>query len=72
MEVCAAILLGFPPDGDSLADNEKYDKEVRSHVSKLSMMLKEQLSVVQQNAAELLEVRPARPARVSAPSDGEP
>lgn len=56
MDHCASVLLAFPTEEASTADNEKYNKAVKAHISNINSLFKERSAVIGDNAYKLLDV----------------
>ncbi|KAH8840702.1 hypothetical protein MCOR27_005426 [Pyricularia oryzae] len=56
MDHCASVLLAFPTEEASTADNEKYNKAVKAHISNINSLFKERSAVIGDNAYKLLDL----------------
>jgi hypothetical protein len=52
MDLCASVLLAFPPDSERPVKAADYDAAAKSHVIRVARLLKEQPAL----AAQLLDV----------------
>ena len=58
MDQLAPVLLAFPPE-NRLIDNDGYDKAVKTHLGRLTKLLKDNHADLVLHGPQLLEVRSA-------------